>query len=129
MSRKNILLVDTDPGNIETIKGALSERGFQVDCSDDGKEAVKKILAQTPDLILLEVEIPGMDGWEICSLLKQNKATSRIPIIFVSEKSKIHNQLQAVYLGANGFIPKPFSMGELVNRVEQLLAYRERKKE
>ncbi len=126
MPGKNILLVDTDLPAAQSLQNAFAEKGFQVSFVANGKDAVQRVAQQRPDLILLEIAIPEMDGWDVCSLLKQNEGTKDIPILFLSGQSSIQNQLQALQIGANGFIPKTYPTENLIDQVEKLLARQEK---
>lgn len=121
MSVKKILLVDNEKETIDLLTGIFNNEGFQLELAGSGKEAIGKIANNRPDLILLETKVPGMDGWEICMLLKNNEGTRGIPIVFISAEGEIHKKLQAFQIGASGFIRKPFSAEELLRQVEQLV--------
>ncbi len=127
MAGKNILLVDTDLPAAQSLQNAFAEKGFQMSFVANGKDAVQRVAHQRPDLILLEIAIPEMDGWDVCSLLKKNEGTKDIPIVFLSGQSSIQNRLQALQIGANGFIPKTHSTENLINQIEKLLARYETK--
>jgi len=119
--RYKILIVDDEPDVIELVEYNLKNAGFDVIKSVDGNEALKKIQNENPDLILLDIMLPNIDGFEICKILKRNPDTAAIPIIMLTAKAAEVDRVVGFELGADDYITKPFSPRELVLRVKTLL--------
>ncbi|QLE44122.1 response regulator [Nostoc sp. C052] len=119
MSNGLILIVDDMPTNLEIISSTLEDAGFEVAIALDGLSAIEQAqLNDELDLILLDVMMPGIDGFETCQRLKSNPATSHIPIIFMTALSDTANKIRALELGAVDYITKPFSEQEVLARVK-----------
>jgi two-component system phosphate regulon response regulator PhoB len=116
-----ILIVDDEPDALELIEVNLKAAGFEVMVADDGHEAMQKIRANSPDLILLDVMLPEMDGLEVCKTLRRDPATARIPIIMLTARAAEMDRVLGLELGADDYITKPFSPRELILRVKNLL--------
>ena len=106
----------------------LRNSGYEVVTAEDGEAALKQTLALLPDLVVLDIMMPAMTGFEVLAALKQNPSTSSIPIILVSAQSNEENILKGLRLGANDYMVKPFSPHELVARVKTLLLHAKTKK-
>jgi two-component system sensor histidine kinase/response regulator len=121
MSRKinaaKILIVDDTPKNIQVLGSILRERGFEINVATNGREAVETAEKIIPDIILLDIMMPVMDGYEACKILKASESTSSIPIIFLTAKTEAQDILQGFELGAADYVTKPFNSGELLARV------------
>ncbi|MBU1172901.1 MAG: hybrid sensor histidine kinase/response regulator [Proteobacteria bacterium] len=113
-----LLIVDDNPHNIQLLKAILSLRGYQLIIAKNGVQALESVKAVLPDLIILDIMMPEMDGFEACQRLKENPATRTIPIIFLTAKSHIDDIMKGFELGAVDYITKPFSTNELMARVE-----------
>ncbi|HON08555.1 MAG TPA: response regulator, partial [Verrucomicrobiota bacterium] len=107
--RYKILIVDDEPDVIELVEYNLKNAGFDVIKSVDGNEALKKIQNENPDLILLDIMLPNIDGFEICKILKRNPDTAAIPIIMLTAKAAEVDRVVGFELGADDYITKPFS--------------------
>ncbi|RTR37881.1 two-component system response regulator [Shewanella canadensis] len=116
-SRLTILAVDDTPANIDVVKGVLSERYF-VQAAINGQMALKIIEKNKPDLILLDIMMPGMDGYEVCQKLKADEATRGIPVIFLTAKAEVEDETRGLELGAVDYITKPISPPILIERVK-----------
>ena len=119
--KAKILVVDDEPDALELIEVNLKAAGFEVLVADDGREALQKARASTPDLILLDVMLPEMDGLEVCKTLRRDTATARIPIIMLTARAAEMDRVLGLELGADDYITKPFSPRELILRVKNLL--------
>jgi DNA-binding response OmpR family regulator len=119
-----ILVVDDEPDALELIGFNLKNAGFEVISADDGAEALKRARESVPDLILLDVMLPEMDGLEVCKGLRRDPATSAIPIIMLTAKAAEIDRVLGLELGADDYVTKPFSPRELVLRVKNLLRRR-----
>lgn len=113
----NILIVDDTADNTNLLSRSLRRDGYDVKTARSGREALASLLSFTPDLIFLDVLIPGMSGFEICQELKKSERHGRIPIIFVSAISEVEHKVKAFKLGAADYITKPFHPDEVLIRV------------
>jgi DNA-binding response OmpR family regulator len=120
-SKAKILVVDDEPDALELIGFNLKTAGYEVITAEDGNEALKKARSLAPDLILLDLMIPEVDGLEVCKILRRDEATAAIPIIMVTAKAAELDRVLGLELGANDYVTKPFSPRELVLRVKNLL--------
>ena len=116
-----ILVADDEPVNRSLIERRLERDGYVVLTAQNGRRAVDVALASTPDLIILDVMMPEMDGLEACRLIKENEGTRDIPIIFLSARDETEVKVSGLNLGANDYISKPFKAEELLARVEVAL--------
>ena len=115
-----ILVVDDVPQNVRLLEAVLVPRGYQVLTANDGISALELVEAEQPDLILLDVMMPGLDGYAVCTHLRENDATAVLPVIMVTS-SIGQEKTKAIEAGADDFIPKPFNHDELLTRVRSLL--------
>ncbi|MEM6867445.1 MAG: response regulator [Cyanobacteria bacterium P01_C01_bin.121] len=114
---QGILIVDDNPTNLEVLSESLIQEGFQVAVAIDGESALEQINYHPPELILLDVMMPGVDGFETCQRLKENPDTHSIPIIFMTALSDAQNKVKGLSLGAIDYITKPFQHEEVLARV------------
>ncbi len=114
----NILVVDDTPANLRLLAGMLSEQGYKVRPAPNGKLALMAARAAPPDLILLDINMPGMNGYEVCALLKEDPLTCDIPIIFISALDQTEDKIKAFTLGGVDYITKPFQIEEVLARVK-----------
>jgi two-component system, sensor histidine kinase and response regulator len=121
----DILVVDDAPANLQLLFGMLKERGYRVRPVPSGRLALQAAKAQPPDLVLLDVNMPEMSGYETCRLMKQDDALRSIPVIFISALSEPFDKLQAFSAGGVDYITKPFHLDEVRVRVETHLALRQ----
>ncbi|MFN6475896.1 response regulator [Nostoc sp. DedQUE07] len=119
-----ILVVDDTTTNLEIVFNILSNAGFKVLTENDGEKALKQVEFQLPDLILLDVMMPGIDGFETCKRLKENSATCDIPVIFMTANSDTHSKVKGLNIGAVDYITKPFHEEELLARIKTHLQLR-----
>lgn len=118
ISKATILIVDDNPNNVQLLKAVMTMRGFDVLVAKNGLHALETVKEELPDIILLDIMMPEMDGFEACQKLKESPTTKNIPIIFLTAKSHIDDIMKGFELGAVDYITKPFSSNELVARVE-----------
>jgi DNA-binding response OmpR family regulator len=116
-----ILVVDDDWMNRELLQAHLEAAGFLVIAANSGDKALGIISTQIPDLVLLDVRMPGMDGYEVCARLKSDEATYHVPIVIVTALDKDEDYLKAVEAGADDFLPKPFNSVVMLARIRSLL--------
>jgi len=121
-TNNSILVVDDTPDNLRLLINLLSETGYEVRPATSGQAALRAIQAEQPDLILLDIVMPGMDGYEVCQQLKANETTKDIPIIFVSAKNEAFDKVTAFSIGGVDYITKPFEAVEVLARVHTHLA-------
>lgn len=119
-----ILIVEDDLPTVELLKFALQSEGFNVAVVYDGIAALRAVEKEDPDLILLDVMIPGVDGFEVCQLIKHNVKLMKIPVIMVTAKVRKEDRALGLEKGADDYISKPFDPIDLVNRVKKFLAAR-----
>jgi diguanylate cyclase (GGDEF)-like protein len=113
-----ILVADDEPINRSLIQRRLERAGYRVMTAENGSEAVEKTLAAMPDLVILDVMMPVMDGLEACRRLKDDETTRDIPVIFLSARDETEVKVSGLSLGANDYISKPFKAEELLARVD-----------
>ena len=118
MADKKVLIIDDDQNICKILKEYLVYEDFSVVVANDGKEGLKKIENDNPDLIILDIMLPEMDGWEICQELRPE---NDIPIIMLSAKTKDTDKIMGLELGADDYVTKPFSPKEVVSRVKAVL--------
>ena len=116
-----ILLVDDDEFVLEPLLSMLAQEGFAVRSASNGRRALELAKSEKPDLIILDLVMPGMSGYEICKALKSDPATQAIPILFVSGHGEVDDRLKGLELGAEDYIAKPFNFRELLTRLKVIL--------
>jgi diguanylate cyclase (GGDEF)-like protein len=125
----NILVVDDTPDNLRVLSASLSERGYRVRCVKSGAMALITAKKAPPVLILLDIKMPEMDGYQVCEKLKADESTREIPIIFLSALDDVFDKVKAFQVGGVDYITKPFQIEEIVVRIEHQLALQEAKAE
>ena len=116
-----ILIVDDTPDNLRLLSATLSEQGYDVRCAINGKLALMAIKNELPDLILLDIKMPYMDGYTVCSQLKSQPETAEIPVIFLSALDDVFDKVKAFNTGGIDYITKPFQVEEVLVRVKNQL--------
>ncbi|WP_225901149.1 diguanylate cyclase [[Leptolyngbya] sp. PCC 7376] len=119
--KASILIVDDTPDNLRLLSDLLTRQNYKVRKAISGEMALKSIAEQPPDLILLDIQMPKMNGYEVCQCLKADEATAPIPVIFISALSEIVDKVKAFSVGAVDYIPKPFDENEVLARVNSQL--------
>jgi len=118
---KEVLVVDDVIKNIEVVSEILYERGNEVSFALSGEEALQAVAHHLPDLVLLDIAMPGMDGFEVCRRLKKDKATREVPVVFLTAKNDSTDVVRGFEIGGVDYITKPFNTAELVSRVQTQL--------
>ncbi len=118
MSKVKILVVDDDPNILQLINLYLTREGFDVQQAENGAEALKLFKSAPPSLMLLDIMLPGMDGWQVC---REVRKVSNIPIIMLTAKDETFDKVLGLELGADDYIVKPFDTKELVARIKAVL--------
>ncbi|MEZ4528358.1 MAG: diguanylate cyclase [Desulfobacterales bacterium] len=121
----NILAVDDNPQNLRLLVGILSEHGYRVRPAPSGSLALKSVASMLPDLILLDINMPEMDGYTVCEKLKADENTRSIPVIFISALNEVTDKVRAFSAGGVDFISKPFHVEEILARIRTHLKIRE----
>ncbi len=120
----DILAVDDTPANLEVLSEVLASAGYQVASAINGERALQRLKSQTPDLILLDIQMPGLNGFETCRRIKSDPSTANIPIIFITARSDVGSVVEGFTAGAVDYISKPFQEAELLARVQTHLQLR-----
>jgi two-component system sensor histidine kinase/response regulator len=118
--RKKILIVDDTIDTVELLRKRLRSEGYDTEEAYDGEEALKKVIEYNPELIILDIMMPKIDGYEVCKRLKTDETTKYIPIIMLTAKSDVESKIKGLDIGADDYLPKPFNYNELSARVRSL---------
>ena len=121
MASAKVLAVDDEPRNLEVVSHFLEMEGFQVVTAADGEAALAMVAADAPDLILLDVMMPGLEGFEVCRRLKADPATVFIPVVILTALKGTQERIKGAAAGADDFLSKPFDHVELITRVKSLV--------
>jgi two-component system alkaline phosphatase synthesis response regulator PhoP len=119
--REKILIVDDEMSTLMPLKRSLESEDYAVVEAYDGHEAIKKANEEKPDLILLDLMLPGMDGIEVCQHLKTDTQTENIPIIMLTAKDNIDDKVEGLQIGADDYVTKPFVLKELKARIKSVM--------
>ena len=119
-----ILVVDDEPQNLDLFEAMLTSAGYEVFLASEGEEALRLARERKPDLILLDLTMPGLSGFEVCARVKTDPQTGGIPVLFVTALSQVSDKERALAVGGDDFLTKPFQRAELLTRVEALLRVR-----
>ena len=128
-STYRILVVDDEPHIRQILKFTLEKAAYQVFCAADGEEALGNMVEVKPDLVLLDVMMPRMDGFEVCRKMRQDFVLSQIPVIMLTAKGDLNEKVRGLEGGANDYLVKPYSNDELLLRVRNVLEWNIRQKE
>ena len=119
---KKILVIEDDPGALRLIEYALEQEGYQVIAASDGLEGLKKAQDEYPDLIILDIMLPGLDGYEVCYQLRQKLETALVPILMLSAKARQEDKDIGLKVGADDYLTKPADPSTIVNKTNAMLA-------
>lgn len=120
MSQK-ILIVEDEPNIVVPLQFLLEQNGYQISVADNGEDALDIVSEVEPDLILLDIMLPGIDGYEVCENIRQNEDTKHTKIIFLSALGREIDIVKGMALDADAYIVKPFSILEIIDKVKELL--------
>ena len=121
MQKKRILIVEDEENLLKLETILLTVKGYQVTGALTGNDALKKICDETFDLILLDIMLPDIDGFEVCSRVKKDPRTSVIPVVMLTAKKNPHDQKRGVACGASTYLTKPFKSAMIIEVIEKLL--------
>jgi len=121
MVKENLLIIEDDPDIVELMQYNLEREGYRVMSAEDGEVGLREAAQRKPDLVLLDLMLPGIDGLSVCRELKQAETTRQIPVIMVTAKGEETDVVTGLELGADDYVVKPFSPRELVARVRAVL--------
>ena len=121
MSKAKLLVVDDDAISLELMEAMLVPNGYEIITANDGSKAVAIIVEQKPDLILLDIMMPGLDGYSTLAKIKENKTISKIPVVMLTAMGYQLNKELALQIGAVGYITKPVDLAELLKTISRLL--------
>jgi len=121
LRRPRIVVADDDPIVVRFLTSVFQGEGFEVTGAEDGERALQMIRENRPDLVILDLVMPFMDGFEVCRQVRQSAETSHLPVIILSMRDKEQDALRAFALGANDYVRKPFNALELVARARKLI--------
>ncbi|WP_340820448.1 response regulator [Methanolobus sp. WCC4] len=119
--RQKVLIVDDEMDALIALKVALETEGYNVVEAKDGHEAIEKVHSEIPDVILLDLMIPGIDGFEVCRQLRSDPTYSHIPVIMLTARGEIDDKVEGIELGADDYVTKPFNLKELKARIKMVL--------
>jgi DNA-binding response OmpR family regulator len=117
---KKILVVDDEDDILHFLEMVLREKGYQVTTASGGHEALTRAQIDKPDLVLLDIMMPQMDGWEVLKLLRVDEETRRIPVAMLSARTEAKDRVQGLQEGAIDYICKPFSLTELLGKIDAI---------
>lgn len=121
MKKNRILIVEDEESLLKLESILLSSKGYSVTGVMDGVAALEEIVANRPDLVVLDIMLPGMDGFEVCRKIRENPATRDIPVIMLTAKKTSQDQILGLQVGADAYITKPFKSAQVIEVIEGLL--------
>jgi CheY-like chemotaxis protein len=124
-----ILVVDDVQENLQVVGSILRKENYKIGFSMSGEQALAQVKIRLPELILLDVQMPGLNGYEVCKRLKADDATKDVPVIFLTAMSEIDNMTEGYDVGGADYVTKPFNPPELLHRIETNLTLSRVKKE
>ena len=126
---KEILIVDDEPGIVVPVQFLMEQQGYRVMTAERGEDALDLIYQYKPDLVLLDIMLPGIDGYEVCEIVRLNPDYRDVKIVFFTAKGRETEIAKGLALGADAYITKPYSNAELVAKVKELLEKTDEKAE
>jgi DNA-binding response OmpR family regulator len=118
---KRVVVVDDDESIGPAVRDALAAEHLKVSMPVDSRAALSEILHETPDLVILDVNMPGMSGWELCAILRRQSTTRDVPVLFLTGRAELKDRIRAMQLGGSDYLMKPFGADELRRKVRELV--------
>lgn len=115
-----VLVVDDDPEVVDAVGEALQDDGYRVETATDGASALKSVLEAPPDLIVLDVRMPNLNGWEFCEIVRRQSHTRDVPVLFLTACTDVRDQITAMQVGGSDHLSKPFRLAALRDKVRSL---------
>ena len=115
-----VLVVDDDPEIVDAVGEALQDDSYLVETATDGAAALKRVLEAPPDLIVLDVRMPNINGWEFCEIVRRQSHTRDVPVLFLTACSEVRDQITAMQVGGSDHLAKPFRLAALRDKVRSL---------
>ena len=122
MARKHVVYVDDNLDLTRLVEGELQDAGYEITIANDGEEGLETILSVQPDMVILDVMMPLMNGWEVCKYLREQERFKDLPILMLTGIGAVVNDMTSPLYGASDHLDKPFDMEDLIERVDTLLA-------
>ena len=122
--KKRVVVIDDEPSVGAAVRDLLVPDGYEVEAPPDPHSALPDLIRSAPDLVILDVNMPGMSGWELCSLLRRQSATRSVPVLFLTGRRELRDRITAMQVGGSDYLAKPFGAGELREKVRSLLEKR-----
>jgi DNA-binding response OmpR family regulator len=123
-----IVVVDDDPALVRAVTAVLEADGYRVEGARDQREALRAVLEDPPALVVLDVNMPGLDGWELCDILRRQSHTRDVPVLFLTGRTDVRDQITAMQVGGSDYVTKPFRPEELRAKVETWVRKRPRRR-
>ncbi len=120
MTDPSVFIVDDDPGLIEAVAAVLSGEGYRVSGASDSRSALLAVLTDPPDLLVLDVNMPGLNGWELCDIVRRQTTTRDLPVLFLTGRTGLRDQITALQVGGSDHLTKPFRAEDLRGKVRAL---------
>ncbi len=120
-ARQKIMIVDDEMATLLPLKRSLEAQGYIVIEAYDGYQAIEKSKTEMPELIVLDLMLPGIDGFEVCARLKKDEITGKIPVIMLTAKDEVRDKVEGLEMGADDYVTKPFNLNELKARIKNVL--------
>jgi DNA-binding response OmpR family regulator len=127
MTNASVFIVDDDPTLIAAVAEVLSDDGYRVAGASDSRAGLLAVLSDPPDLLVLDVNMPGLNGWEICDIVRRQTTTQDVPVLFLTGRSEVRDQITALQVGGTDHLSKPFRVEELRRKVHALTSGRRRR--
>ena len=118
-----IIVIEDDPLILKLISQTLQREGYEVVTATDGSEGLRKVRETHPHLVVLDISLPGLDGYQVCHHLRSEHATSKLPVIMVTAMNRPSDQRRGFETGADDYLSKPFVLSELITRIRSLLFF------
>ena len=122
MKKKRILIIEDEDSLLKLESILLTSRGYDVIGAKDGRAGLDELALCKPDLVILDIMLPGIDGFEVCRLIRENSETRAIPVVMLTAKKSVQDYERGMQVGADAFITKPFKSAHVIGIVEQLVS-------